>query len=152
MTAGQALPVETERRLAALAEAWPEVDLLMLFGSAASGRLGSESDVDLYVRLAHDTPRDQAHEERFLAAAVHACHREVDLVVETPAISVILRREVAAHGRPLFERTARSAHQFKVDAIRAYVDLEPQLRLIGAAIRARAVKEGAAATERLVGR
>jgi hypothetical protein len=62
---------------------------------------------------------------------------------------VILRREVAEKGRPLFERTPGAARQFVVDAVKAYVDLEPQLRKIGAAIRDRARKAGRGARSRL---
>lgn len=151
VNAGQALSPNVERALAEAARGWPHAELVMLFGSAAAGRLGPESDVDLYVRLAPGAARDREEEERFVAAAERACQREVDLVVETPATSVILRREVVLFGRPLFERCAAASRVFRVEAVRAYADLEPQLRLIGAAIRARAVEEGTKAAERLPG-
>ena len=124
----------------------------MLFGSAARERMTDRSDVDLLVRLAHGSVLDAADRERFLARASRACRREIDLVIEEPRTSVILRREVAEKGRPLFERSAGAARQFVVDAVRAYVDLEPQLRKIGGAIRARAREEGSAAKQRLIAR
>lgn len=146
----ESLTPELEQALAALARSWPAVDALVLFGSARSGRLGPESDVDLYVRLSGDTSREE--EQRFIAEASSIVGREVDLVVESARTSVILRREVAAKGRPLYERRAGAFRDLRADAIRAYVDLEPQMRMIGAAIRARALAEGEAARQRLASR
>ena len=59
---------------------------------------------------------------------------------------------MAAFGRPLFERVPGAMQQLEVDAIRAYTELAPQLAKIGAAIRARAVVEGAEARSRLLER
>jgi predicted nucleotidyltransferase len=147
--ASTTLPPGAERALADAARAWPELEVLMLFGSAAAGRLGPESDVDLYVRLAPGTRADRDAERRLIVAAERACGREIDLVVETPSTSVILRRQIATHGHELFERTPGAGRQLRVDGAHAYMDLLPQLELIGAAIRARAVIDGAAALERI---
>lgn len=57
------------------------------------------------MRLAPGTRADRDAERRFIEAAERACLREIDLVVESPGTSVILRRQVASHGRELFERT-----------------------------------------------
>lgn len=111
--------------------------------------MGPGSDVDLLVRVTRGSEVDPEARERFLEQAVRATGREVDLVIESPSTSVILRREVAARGRPLFERYANSARCFRVEAVAAYVELEPQLRKIGEAIRARAVRDGEAARKRL---
>jgi len=73
--------------------------------------------------------------------------RVTDSLTETPTTSVVLRREVARRG--LFERPPGAHRTFRVEAVHAYMDLEPQLRLIGAAIRARALVGGKAALERL---
>ena len=121
----------------------------MLFGSAARGRMRPDSDVDLYVRLAPGSARDRGAEAGLVEAAARACRREIDLVIESSSTSVILRREVATHGRPLFERSPGAARTLRVEGVHAYMDLEPQLRLIGAAIRQRAVEAGRAAAQRL---
>ena len=71
------------------------------------------------------------------------------LVVEQPSTSVILRREVASKGRTLFERVPGAKQAFVVEAIGAYVDLEPQLRKIGRAVRRSALAAGAEARDRL---
>ena len=138
-----------ERELASLAELSPAVDVLVLFGSAASKDMHASSDVDLYVRLAPSQTWSIDETQAFVSAASRACRREIDVVVESPSTSVILRREVAAKGRPLFERRAGAFRELVVDAVHAYMELEPQLRLIGGAIRARAAADGAAAIARL---
>lgn len=145
-----ALSPDTERALADAARAWPDALVLMLFGSAAAGRLRPTSDIDLYVRLAPGSARDPGAEALLVAEASRICRRDVDLIVEGPSTSVILRREVATHGRALFERTPGAARTLRVEGMHAYMDLEPQLRLIGDAIRARAVAEGRDARERLL--
>jgi predicted nucleotidyltransferase len=152
VASASSLSNETERALAAAAEASPAIEVLLLFGSAARGQLRASSDVDLYLRLARGHAFDRAEQERFAGEASRICRREIDLVVEGPSTSVILRREVAARGRPLFERTQGAVHALRVEAVRAYVELEPQLRKIGAAIRARAVRSGQEARERIARR
>lgn len=141
--------MDGERELSLLAEGWPEVELLVLFGSAAAGRLRPDSDVDLYIRMVGPRTADSAGARSFEHAASRILGREVDLVVETPSTSVILRREVASTGRPLFERNTGDFRQFVVDAVHAYMDLEPQLRIVGDAIRARAARDGSLALARL---
>jgi predicted nucleotidyltransferase len=144
---------DVERELACLAQVWSAVEVLVLFGSATRDELARDSDVDLYVRLAHGASvdgADRTEQNAFASAASAACRREVDLVVESASTSVILRREVAAKGRVLFERRPGAFRQLVVDAVRAYVDLEPQLRTIGTAIRTRAIADGATAVARLL--
>ena len=113
----------------------PDVDVAALFGSAVSGRLRPDSDVDVYVRLARGT-RWTARERRAVAdEAARACGRDVDLVVEDPSTSVILRREVAATGWLLHESEPGAWVDVRASAMLAYVDLEPYLRFIGDSIR-----------------
>lgn len=141
-----ALAPDAEEALAALARGTPCIDVLMLFGSAAARRVTTNSDVDLYVRLAPGASFDR---EEFVARASEITRREIDLHVESARTSVILRREVAARGLLLFERGAGAHRNFVADAIRVYVDYEPQLRQLGAAVRERAKREGFAASARL---
>jgi predicted nucleotidyltransferase len=150
--ARRALPAQTERALAEAARAWPAVELLMLFGSAAAERMTDASDVDLLVRLSPGSSPAPDERERFVQMASRACGREVDLVIEQPATSVILRRQVAEKGRTLFERTPGAARRFVVEANLAYIDLEPYLRRIGAVVRERAIREGSEARARLAHR
>ena len=120
----------------------PDVDVVALFGSAASGRLLPDSDVDLYVRLRATARWPVGKRLDVVADLERLCGREVDLVVEDDGTSVILRREVASRGRPLFEARAGAWTDACAAAIVAYADLEPFMRRIGDSIRAGALRDG----------
>lgn len=132
--------------------AWDDLELAVVFGSAASGRLRPGSDVDVFIRLDPRGPLSPDRRAELEGALSSALRREIDLVVESPSTSVVLRREIAANGIAVHERSTGAFKRFVVDAIHAYVDLEPQLRLFAEATRARALREGQAALERLGGR
>ncbi len=53
-----------------------------LFGSAARGRLGPESDVDVYVRLRAGARWNGERRERFTRSLERIARREIDLVIE----------------------------------------------------------------------
>lgn len=134
------------------AAAWDDLELAVVFGSAASGRLRPESDVDVFLRLDPRGPLSADRRAELESALSSALRREVDLVVESPSTSVVLRREIAANGIPVHERETGAFKRFVVDAIHAYVDLEPQLRLFAEATRKRALRDGQAALDHLVNR
>jgi predicted nucleotidyltransferase len=119
-----------------------EVEVVVLFGSAAAGRALPRSDLDLYVRLrpgARWPLGDRLDRAAELSALLR---REVDLTVEDEWTSVILRREVANRGRPVYEAREGAWRDLRAAASLAYADLEPQLRTIGEAVRARARTHG----------
>lgn len=128
--------------------AWDDLELAVLFGSAVSGRLHPGSDIDVLIRLDPRGPLSSERRAELERALSSALRREIDLVVESPSTSVVLRREVAANGIAVYERWRGAFKQFVVDAIHAYVDLEPQLRLFAEATRARALRGGRAAIDR----
>jgi predicted nucleotidyltransferase len=76
------LTPEAEHALSDAARAWPALELLIVFGSAACERMTERSDVDLLVRVEHGKPVDRGDRERFLAEASRACRREIDPVIE----------------------------------------------------------------------
>lgn len=100
-----------------------------LFGSAASGRLHAESDVDVGVLLDRAVLPTDA--ERFearvalsgdLAAALG--DRIVDVVVLND-VSPLFARRIILEGRLLLCRDARAEHEFRRDAQLRALDLEP---------------------------
>jgi predicted nucleotidyltransferase len=115
----------------------PDVEVVALFGSAATGRLRPDSDLDLYVRLRPGKSWDLARRLSVASDVSRLLGREVDLVVEDEHTSTILRRQVAQHGQPLWERRPGAWIDLQVAAVRAYTDLEPYLRRIGEATRER---------------
>jgi predicted nucleotidyltransferase len=114
----------------------PDVEVAVLFGSAAAGRLTDESDVDIYLRLARGarwTP-DRVRDLRWRLG--DAVGRDVELVVEDRhATSVILRREVARRGVLIREARAGAWTGLRADAMIAYADLEPWMRRCGEGVR-----------------
>lgn len=101
------------------------VELAILFGSAASGKLRSGSDLDVGVV---PLPGGLAtlDQELSLAVALEAlAHREVDLV-RLDRGSSLLRRE-AASGRPLHEARPGAFADFTARAWMEYEDVRPHL-------------------------
>lgn len=114
-----------------------EVDCAVLFGSFATGRATTGSDVDVYVRLVPGARWDLRERLELAAELSRVLRRELDLVVEDDRTSVILRRQVAMSGRPVYEARPGAFTDLKAAAMIAYADLEPLLRRAGAAVLSR---------------
>ncbi len=112
----------------------PVLELAVLFGSAAKGRLRRDSDLDVGIIPACDlTLRDELD----LAAALSlATGREVDLVRLDQA-STLVRWQVAKHHVPLFGRTASSLSHFLARAALDHADLAPLLEDASTRLRRR---------------
>jgi predicted nucleotidyltransferase len=78
------------------------VQLCVVFGSQASGRAHSHSDVDLAVWPAF--PPLPAGRLRWLRELETALDREVSLVLISPALDPVVGFEIARQGRLVFER------------------------------------------------
>jgi predicted nucleotidyltransferase len=125
-----------------------DVEVAACFGSAARGRLHAGSDVDVYVRLCHGVSWSPQQELALTSELSAAVGREVDLSVEhEDRTSVILRLEVARHGRLLCERRLGAWVELRARAMLAYADIEPWMRRCGEGVR-RALAETSPATWR----
>ena len=130
------LPEETFVRIREVLQAAPDVEVAACFGSAARGRLTADSDVDVYVRLRRGASWSPQQELALIPELCAAAGREVDLTLEDEErTSVILRLEVARHGRLLFERRPGAWVDLRARAMLAYADLEPWMRLCGEGVR-----------------
>jgi len=119
-------------------EAEPDVLVAALFGSAARDRLGPESDVDVYLRTARAADWDLRRIGTLAGALERVVRREVDIVVEDPdRTSVILRLEVARHGKLVFERYAGAWTTLRANAMVAHADMEPFMARCGEGVRRR---------------
>ena len=125
---------DVETVLREMLRARPEVECGVIFGSTAIGRAGAGSDVDVYLRLSPGTRLSLATRLDLAAELSRRLRREVDLVVEDDTTSVILRREVARTGRPVYESRPGAWTDLAAAASLAYSDLEPLLRRMGAAV------------------
>lgn len=125
--------------LADLPRAVPELQLLVLFGSAVKGRARSQSDIDLGVQC--DGPADL--DALYLAVAPCLGTDRVDLV-DLRRAGPLLAFEVARTGRLLFERESGAFRQFQSLASRRYCDTEKLRRAGRRAIHAFLEREGLA--------
>jgi len=126
-------------RLADLPEVMPDLQLLVLFGSAVRGRARAQSDVDLAVRC--DGPADL--DALYLAIAPRLGTDRLDLI-DLRRAGLLLAFEVARTGRLLFERHPGAFRQFQSLASRRYCDTEKLRRAQRRAIHVFLEREGLA--------
>ncbi len=95
----------------------------ILFGSAASGRLHSASDIDVGI-LPIEPDLPLGRELELQADLERLCGRPVDLV-RLDLASTLLRWEVARGGRVLLDKPAGSAARFQAQAAIEHADFAP---------------------------
>ena len=120
--------MDLEALRAALA-AQPAAKLAVVFGSAARGRSGPVSDLDLALRLVPDTVESR---REVVDAARRAVRREID-TVDLDTAPPLLRFQIAREGVVLVEREPRSWARFKARAMTDWWDWAPTARKIHAA-------------------
>jgi uncharacterized protein len=99
------------------------IDLLVLFGSHASGKAGGASDVDLAVQPARGAQPDKLQlifdlEEVFAP-------RRVDLVILTALTAPLLLHEIFVKGTLLFESRPGEFRKARLRAWKLYQDTAP---------------------------
>jgi len=125
---------DVRRLVAPLREALPDLMAVYLFGSAASGHAGRESDLD----LAALTEKPMPARQRFNLAETLAriAGRDVDLV-DLRSADTVLRMQVVERGRRLFARSWLEAEEFENFVYRDYADLNERRAGILSDIRER---------------
>lgn len=109
-------------------DAFPEVELAVLFGSAARRTMSHRSDIDLAVRLTDDTLESR---RRIGNAVGRAVQRKVDLL-SLDNLPPQLRFEIARDGIPLVERRSYAWSDFQVRAMLDWWEWAPIARRIHA--------------------
>ncbi len=99
-----------------------EFELVVLFGSMASGVARPDSDMD--VAILPSGPFSAADEARLVDELERVSGRDVDLVRLDRVDDVVLRREIA-RGVPVREQTPGGFARFAADAALEWLDLEP---------------------------
>jgi predicted nucleotidyltransferase len=124
----------------------PGLRLAILFGSAARGRAGPDSDID--VGILPSDPDLTLHAELDLQSRLErACGRPVDLVRLDTAGS-LLRWEAARHGIPIFARSHADLVRFVARAAIEYADLAPALARASDLFRQRLIEGCTASSAR----
>jgi predicted nucleotidyltransferase len=98
------------------------IELLVLFGSTATGGVDQASDVDLAVRLQRGAPERKLELLDELGELFG--DREIDLVVLTPDTDPVLLREIFTGGRPLYEGRPGLFDDERLRAHKLYFDTE----------------------------
>lgn len=127
------------RRLLAAAVQFPEVDLVVLYGSQAGGAVHPASDVDVAIR-AHGASHERKRDIEVACFRTSADRVDVVFLEEAPPL---LRFEVARTGRLVFERAAGVWTRERVRAMVDWWDWAPIARRLHAAAVSRLRKAGA---------
>jgi len=120
----------------------PDLELVVLFGSIASGRPRRDSDVDIGV-----DGRGLWDQLALGAAIGDALGREAH-VVDLGDASERLRFEVASKGVLVWEGTPGAWARFKMSAMLRYWDLIPTIARTAEGVRARLLREARDRQER----
>ncbi len=96
------------------------IELLILFGSRATGLATPSSDIDLAVQLKKGLEVSKLDLIYGLDAIL--CPKTIDLVILTPNTEPLLRYEIFFRGRVLFEEPEDLFEQGKLKAWKLYLD------------------------------
>lgn len=98
-----------------------ELEIAVLFGSAATGRARRGSDVDVGIIPVHEVPLSA---ELALASSISAItHTDVD-IVRLDRDDPLLGREVARHGIALYERVPGAFAAYRARAMSTWIEFD----------------------------
>lgn len=120
-------PELNEAGLITYLRAQPDIAAAYLFGSLATGRATPQSDIDIAVLLMHvpDDPVERLGRQLELTDQLRQfSDRDMDVVVLNKA-PIILRWQVLAHGRLLYQGDRNTRAGFEVQTGKEYEDLKP---------------------------
>ena len=112
----------------------PDVVAIYLFGSAASGELRPDSDIDLAVLLA--TPLTASHLWSLAQSLAVSAERDVDLI-DLQSASTVMRAQVISTGKRLYCANEPLCGEFEDRVYSEYVHLNEERRHILNDIRER---------------
>jgi len=128
-------PSEIGREIERLEGRWPDVRLIVVFGSVATGKARPDSDVDVGVLGGGFWEQLDAGSEvgRLTGREPH--------VVDLATASDWLRFQAAREGIMAHERDAGAWARFRGEAAARYFDLAPIISLCAEGVRRRLLKE-----------
>ena len=108
-------------KLAGYFEIKSGVLMVFLFGSAASGKMTEESDIDIGILFENEPDIFEINELKSELNGI--LKREIDIAVLNSAAPV-LKMQVLKKGIPVFTKEKKYYNQFFVDTINQYDDLK----------------------------
>lgn len=109
-------------KLRSVVEQEPQVRLVVMFGSQATGRATSRSDLDIGI-LPMDEELTADDEATLVSALSAAANAEVDLI-RLDHTDPLLGREVARSGKCIFENTRGAFAQWRARAMSEWIDFD----------------------------
>ena len=116
-------PVDLIERLREVAQAFPGVDALILYGSRARDDATPHSDWDLGYLASGELDAGDLH-----ARIVEVLGDDRVDLVDLARAGGQLRYRAAGDGRTIFERMPRSVERFRLEAIAYWLDMAPVVR------------------------
>ncbi|MCG5052840.1 MAG: nucleotidyltransferase domain-containing protein [Myxococcales bacterium] len=117
------VPIPFDALKAALAQG-PSLRLALIFGSAATGSLRPDSDLDIAV-LPKNPNLSLSDELALQVALTRAARRDVDLI-RIDCAPTLLLWEIAKQGIVLHQSTDAESTRFKAEAAAEYIDFAPE--------------------------
>lgn len=112
--------------------------LLYIFGSYATGKNNSNSDLDIAVLLKE--PYDSMDKLSLLGDFTDIFRRDdIDLVVLN-AVGPVLKYQAIKYGKKLYEKSEEVRVNFEVRVIKEYLDMEPFRRRQFEILKAKLIK------------
>ena len=97
-----------------------DIDLLIVFGSYATGRVRPSSDLDIALLFKNRSRHKDKLKLIFELEGIF--EKQVDLVILTPLTDPLLRYEIFFSGVPIFKRNETIFDEGKLHAWKMYVD------------------------------
>jgi uncharacterized protein len=126
---------ELARQTGRLAARWPEVRLIVVFGSVATGRARPDSDVD--VGVLGGSFWDQLD----VAAEIGRLTKREPHAVDLASASDWLRFQAARDGRIVHEQEPGAWARFQAESALRYFDLAPIIALCTEGVQRRLLKD-----------
>jgi uncharacterized protein len=115
-----------------------KIQAVYLFGSAASGKMRTESDLDLGIKGEEGIKSQQL--DILTELARHGfCH--VDLVFLNTN-DIFMKYEIVRHNHPIYRRKGFSSSSFYSLIMRQYEDFYPHLKIQRKALKRRLLNDG----------
>ena len=119
---------EIEQKLKQFFEKDKEVEFAFIFGSQVSGKINSESDIDIAVYLDKNKIKDYFEKRVSLITNLEAIlKKRIDLIVLNEIKSIFFKFVIIKEGKLVFEKNHSKRVDFELRVMQEYYDFQPFL-------------------------